>query len=110
MNGKTGTTGLWIEVGFKIELIDLEINPPSIYELSLEVVYEDDDIAVINKPGGIVVNGNQFRTIQNMLLYNLHPSKVPNALKIPRPVHRLDAPTCGLLLIAKTQPISGNSN
>ena len=39
---------------------------------------------------------------QNALLFNLKPSPLPDALRLPRPVHRLDAATSGLLLIAKT--------
>ena len=59
-------------------------------------------IALIHKPAGIVVSGNQFHTVQNALLHNLKVSKAVDAFKLPRPVHRLDHATSGLLLIAKT--------
>ncbi|NOU58774.1 RluA family pseudouridine synthase [Marinifilum caeruleilacunae] len=102
VNGSEASTGLWVKAGFKIELCDLELPPSKVYKLPLEIIYEDDYIALINKPGGISVSGNQFRTIQNALSYNLRPSMRKNALPVFRPVHRIDSPTCGLLLIAKT--------
>ncbi|MFY0604988.1 MAG: RluA family pseudouridine synthase [Flavobacteriaceae bacterium] len=69
--------------------------------LTLEVIYEDDFLAVINKPAGILVSGNKFKTIDNALLQNLQKSTQSDAVR-PRPVHRLDYPTTGLLLIGKT--------
>lgn len=49
------------------------------------------------------MSGNQFKTIQNALLYNIKPSTKIDALDWPLPVHRLDNQTSGLLLIAKTK-------
>lgn len=102
VNGARGETGTWIASGHKIELIELDKKPPKIYQLELSVIYEDEQIAVIRKPAGIVVSGNQFHTIQNALLHNLTTSKAVDAFQLPRPVHRLDHATSGLLLIAKT--------
>ncbi len=102
VDGKHGNTGDWVSAGQKIELVELDKKPPKIYELDLPVIYEDNQIAVIHKPAGIVVSGNQFHTIQNALLHNLKISKAVDAYKLPRPVHRLDHATSGLLLIAKT--------
>ncbi|RUT79327.1 RluA family pseudouridine synthase [Ancylomarina longa] len=102
VNGVVASTGLWVKPGQKIELFDLELPPSKIYKLRLDVVYEDESIAIINKPGGICVSGNQFRTVQNALPFNLRPSLSSNALPVFRPAHRIDSPTCGLLLIAKT--------
>ena len=69
--------------------------------LKLEVVYEDDHLAIINKPAGILVSGNTFKTVDNALSQNLRLSTQPDATQ-PRPVHRLDYATTGLLLIGKT--------
>ncbi len=102
IDGKVGNTGDWIKTGQKIQLIELDKKPAKIYQFDLPVIYEDDYLAVINKPAGIVVSGNQFHTVQNALLHNLQPSKVVDAFQLPRPVHRLDHATSGLLLIAKT--------
>ncbi len=103
LNGLQVESGRWIKENDKIEYVDLENRMPKDYHLELEVVFEDDYFAVINKPAGIVVSGNQFKTIENCLHGNLKKSKQIDALKYPKPVHRLDAPTSGLLLIAKTK-------
>ena len=102
IDGLQANTGNWVETGQKIELVALDRKPPKIYPLDLPIIYEDDQLAVIQKPAGIVVSGNQFHTIQNALLHNLAPSKAIDAFQLPRPVHRLDHATSGLLLIAKT--------
>ena len=67
------------------------------------VIIEDEDLAVIFKPAGISVSGNQFKTIQNALLFNITPSTNKDALNWPLPVHRLDNQTSGLLIVAKTK-------
>ena len=68
------------------------------------MVYEDDDVLVINKPVGMVVHpgaGNQTGTLVNALLYHY-----PQQHHLPRAglVHRIDKDTSGLLLIGKTKP------
>jgi 23S rRNA pseudouridine1911/1915/1917 synthase len=70
----------------------------------LDIVHEDDDILVVNKPAGLVVhpgNGNWKGTLLNALLHHL-----PQLAAIPRAgiVHRLDKDTSGLLVVAKTLP------
>ena len=73
-------------------------------DIPLNVVYEDDDILVINKPAGLVVHpgaGNSNGTVLNALLY-----RYPTISLVPRAgiVHRLDKDTTGLMVIAKTIP------
>ena len=70
--------------------------------IPLEVVFEDADIAVINKPPGMVVHpaaGNWTGTMLNGLLFH-----IPECAQVPRAgiVHRLDKDTSGLLVVAKT--------
>jgi 23S rRNA pseudouridine1911/1915/1917 synthase len=70
--------------------------------IALDIVHEDDDILVINKPAGLVVhpgNGNWQGTLLNALLHHW-----PQLAAIPRAgiVHRLDKDTSGLLVVAKT--------
>jgi len=103
INGRKAFTGDWIEPGQIIELHDNEKVKTEFYRISIEVIYEDDYIAVINKPPGIPVNGNRFKTVENALPLNLKISQAKSPLQWPRPVHRLDSPTSGLLLIAKTE-------
>ncbi len=69
----------------------------------LPVVFEDDAMAVIVKPSGMPTSGAWARTVDRFLPGNLARSTLPDAMGKPRPVHRLDAPTAGLLLVAKTR-------
>lgn len=102
VDGKEAETGLWVQPGQLIEIMANDDPPPRIFTLDIPIIYEDEYLAVVNKPSGIPVSGNQFRTIQQALPGVLRPSAIPDSLRIPRPVHRLDAATSGLLLIAKT--------
>ncbi len=70
-------------------------------DIALDIVYEDDDILVINKPAGLVVHpavGHQSGTLLNALLHH-----VPDIINVPRAgiVHRLDKDTTGLMVVAK---------
>lgn len=70
--------------------------------LSLNIVYEDSDLLVINKPAGLVVHpaaGNRAGTLLNGLLFH-----APELAQLPRAgiVHRLDKDTTGLMVVAKT--------
>ena len=100
VNGKLASTGLFITGKETIELFESKDNRKE-FLFALEVLFEDDFLAVIYKPAGILVSGNSFATIDNALSQNLKPSSQKDAVK-PRPVHRLDYPTSGLLLIGKT--------
>lgn len=80
--------------------------------IPLEIVYEDDDIAVINKPAGMVVHpsneGNHISgTLVNALLYHFGKDNLSDINGKYRPgiVHRLDKDTSGLLIIAKNNKI-----
>ncbi len=72
-------------------------------KISLDIVFEDDDLVVINKPAGLVVHpghGNYSGTLVNGLLY--HFKNLPiNSSERPGLVHRLDKDTTGLLVVAK---------
>ncbi len=102
VNGNFSSTALFITGGENIELFQPKenINLKRL-NLSLEVLFEDDYLAIINKPAGILVSGNKFRTIDNALSQNLKKSTKADTVK-PQPIHRLDYPTSGLLLIGKT--------
>lgn len=101
VDGQPGKTASWLTGGEVIEVLQEE-RPFKILKLKLEVVFEDNHLAIINKPAGIVVSGNKHRTIVNALPFNLKPSSEPGALPYPMPIHRLDYETSGLLIIAKT--------
>ncbi|MFL2500828.1 MAG: RluA family pseudouridine synthase [Candidatus Neomarinimicrobiota bacterium] len=74
------------------------------WDYPLEVLYQDKDIAIINKPRGIIVHpapGNHDRTLVNILLHRFD-KELKNALDPSRPgiVHRLDKNTTGIMIIA----------
>ena len=102
-NGTIAKTGTWVNTGQVLELIEDLTSQPKIFEFNFEVLFEDEHMAVINKPAGITVSGNSFKTVYNALPFNLKKSNEPDGLYRPTPVHRLDNQTSGLLLIAKTK-------
>ena len=70
--------------------------------IPLDILYEDDDVIVVNKPSGMVVhpaNGNYSKTLVNALLY--HTSSLSENDVRPGIVHRIDKDTSGLLMVAK---------
>ncbi len=81
-------------------------------EIPLDVVYEDDQLMVINKPAGMVVHpgcGNYHGTLVNAIAWHLRnmPSYDPNDPEVGL-VHRIDKDTSGLLVIAKTPEAKSN--
>lgn len=78
----------------------LDLEPENI---PLDVVYEDDDVIVVNKPQGMVVHpapGHPNHTLVNALLYHSPLSSINGTLR-PGIVHRIDKDTSGLLMVAK---------
>ena len=72
--------------------------------IPLEIVYEDIDLAIINKPTGMVVHpakGHISGTLVNALLFHLQDLSAINGIKRPGIVHRIDKDTSGLLIVAK---------
>lgn len=103
IDGEFGNTSDWVKEFQKLELLQQEVPTKKVFQLGLEVIFEDDFLAVIQKPPGYPTSGNYFKTIENALPFNLNVSEEQDALPFPLPVHRLDNPTSGLLLIAKTR-------
>ena len=91
------------------DCIDVEIPAPQALDLTpqdipLDIVYEDEDIAVVNKPQGLMVHagsGNLSGTLVNALLYRLKSLSSINGVIRPGIVHRIDKDTSGLLVVAK---------
>ena len=82
---------------------ELDVEPE---DIPLDIVYEDDDVIVVNKPRGMVVHpapGNQNGTLVNALLFHCAGSLSSiNGVKRPGIVHRIDKDTSGLIMAAKT--------
>ena len=97
--------------------INLEIPKPKEaslkpYKLKLDIIYEDDDLLIINKPAGIIMHpgaGNYDKTIVNALVhYNKGSlSTIGDELR-PGIVHRIDKDTSGLVVIAKNNEVHEN--
>ena len=97
-----------IEVSL-IPHVEIKILPANI---KLNIVFEDKDILVINKPAGMVVHpgaGNHNNTLVNALIYK-YKKKLSNVNGITRPgiVHRIDKETSGLLVVAKNNNAHSN--
>lgn len=94
---------MYIKEGDKIELkIPLSQTRHKPYRLELSCLYEDEHIAIIHKPSGVLTSGNAFKTIANALPQNIETSNAPDAI-LPQPAHRLDFATTGALAIGKTR-------
>ncbi|MBR2578732.1 MAG: RNA pseudouridine synthase, partial [Clostridia bacterium] len=92
------------------EVIEINIPDPEPYEvapedISLDIVYEDSDLLIVNKPKDMVVHpapGNTSGTLVNALLYRCKDSLSGiNGILRPGIVHRIDKDTSGLLIVAK---------
>ena len=94
------------------DAIDVTIPPPvpavpEPEDIPLDVVYEDDDIVVVNKPAGLVVHpapGHGAGTLVNARLHHCPNLSGIGGVARPGIVHRLDQDTSGLIVVAKSQP------
>ena len=108
VNGKKSKPGYKVKEGDHI-YVEFEVYEPIkliAQDLPVPVVYEDDDVIVINKPKGLVVHpakGNATGTLVNFLLAKY--KKLPTNEQKQRPgiVHRLDKDTTGLMVVAKSE-------
>ncbi|MCB0377180.1 MAG: RluA family pseudouridine synthase [Bdellovibrionales bacterium] len=108
VNGYKEKASYKLQDGDKIEVfvpakIDIELVP---YDFPLEIIFEDDDVIVVNKPAGLVVHpaaGHASDTLVNALL--AHQIKLSKGSEEFRPglVHRIDKGTSGLLVLAKNE-------
>ncbi len=108
VNGKAVSKSYKVTDGDEIileipEPVELDVLPE---DIPIEIVYEDDDLLVVNKPKGMVVHpaaGNYNGTLVNALLYHCK-GRLSSINGIIRPgiVHRIDKNTSGLLIVAKT--------
>ncbi|GAB6109295.1 RluA family pseudouridine synthase [Fusibacter bizertensis] len=91
------------------DVVEVQIPDPQILEITpedipLDIVYEDDDVLVVNKPQGMVVHpapGNYSGTLVNALMFISERLSTINGIIRPGIVHRIDKDTSGLLMVAK---------
>ncbi len=111
--GRVMVCGKTVDKKYKLkdgDIIEIELPEPEALDLipeniPLTIIYEDNDVAVINKPQGMVVHpaaGNYTGTLVNALLYHFGDSlSAINGVIRPGIVHRIDKDTAGLLVVAK---------
>ena len=103
LNGRPVHLNTKLAKGGTLELKPKVVARQHAFNLSLEKIYEDDALIVVNKPGGIAVNGHRNKTVENALAGNIRLSKKNDALPQALAAHRIDVPTKGLVLLAKTK-------
>ena len=103
VNDKIVKAGFMLKNGDEVTVNHTEVDGVVPEKMDLDIVYEDDDVIVVNKANGLVVHpgaGNHSGTLVNGLLYHTKLSDV-NGDERPGIVHRIDAYTTGLLMVAK---------
>lgn len=106
VNGKKEKAGYILKIGDKIEVEEKQVEQISAEaeNIPLNIVYEDDDLLVINKQVGLVVhpcNTTKSHTLVNALMYHIKNLSTINGVLRPGIVHRLDKDTGGLMIVAK---------
>jgi RluA family pseudouridine synthase len=103
LNNKLVSTASFVQNGDIIAFKKSEKFKLKPYKLEIEIVFEDDYLAIVNKPAGLSVSGNQFKTLENAIQWQLKASSQFDKLNNFRAAHRLDSPTSGLVIICKTK-------
>lgn len=106
VNGEAVKAKYKVKAGDVVEIIVPEAEPLDVIaeNLDLEIVYEDADVLVVNKPKGMVVHpapGHMTGTLVNGLMYHCTDLSGINGIMRPGIVHRIDKDTSGLLMVAK---------
>ncbi|MBQ6848362.1 MAG: RluA family pseudouridine synthase [Clostridia bacterium] len=107
VNGSVANKKTKLRMGDRVEIIipDLEVYEVTAEDIPLDIVYEDNDLLVVNKPKGMVVHpaaGNYSGTLVNALMFHCGDSLSGiNGVSRPGIVHRIDKNTSGLLMVAK---------
>ncbi|MCI1929234.1 MAG: RluA family pseudouridine synthase [Lactobacillus delbrueckii] len=106
VNGKKSKVSYKVQKGDLIQVTVLPLEPLALEaeNIPLDIVYEDEDVIVVNKPQGMVVHpaaGHPSHTLVNALLYHTRDlADSPEGFR-PGIVHRIDKDTSGLLMVAK---------
>ena len=106
VNGKPAKAKYAVKEGDVITYVlpEEEVLEYKAEDIPLDIIYEDADVAVVNKPQGMVVHpsaGHTSGTLVNALMYHVKDLSSINGVVRPGIVHRIDKDTSGLLMIAK---------
>ncbi|HEX8709207.1 MAG TPA: RluA family pseudouridine synthase [Pyrinomonadaceae bacterium] len=113
VNAQTAKSSYKLRAGDEIE-VELISSRPSEFapeNIPIEVIYEDEELVVVNKPAGLVVHpaaGFPSGTLANALAYHFRQLAVRGGQARPGIVHRLDRDTSGLIMVAKTEAAHEN--
>ncbi|MDT5059675.1 MAG: rRNA synthase [Acidobacteriota bacterium] len=118
-DGDVLVSGLTAKSSYKLRAndeIEVELTPlaPSAFtpeNIPIEIIYEDDDLIVVNKPAGLVVHpaaSISSGTLANALAFHFRQLSTRAGLARPGIVHRLDKDTSGLIVVAKTEAAHEN--
>lgn len=110
--GLVAVNGQQVKAKYKVkegDIIEIDVLEPEVLDvvpekMDLDILYEDEDVLVVNKPKGMVVHpspGHTTGTLVNGLLYHCKDLSGINGVLRPGIVHRIDKDTSGLLMVAK---------
>lgn len=110
VNSKTVKSSLRLRSGdvIEVDLVSRSLAPFTPEPIPIEVVFEDDDLVVVNKPAGLVVHpgaGMASGTLANALAYHFEQLSGRAGVTRPGLVHRLDKDTSGLIVVAKKEDV-----
>ena len=109
IDGKPARSSSAILPGQTIKLIIKDGLPSTSltpFEMNLDVIFEDENIIIINKPPGLTVHpspSNASRTLANAIIFNYPEIKFPGTTFRPGIVHRLDKNTSGIIMVSKNE-------
>lgn len=106
INGQPAKASYHLKIGDEVAVEVPDLKPVNIepQDMVLPIIYQDDDVVVVDKPKGMVVHpahGNWDYTMVNALLYHVHDLSGINGELRPGIVHRLDKDTSGVMVVAK---------
>ncbi|XMB72534.1 RluA family pseudouridine synthase [Mycoplasmatota bacterium WC30] len=106
VNGNHVKTSYLVKTDDLIEITEVDFSEYEIIptEMDLDIVYEDEDVLVVNKPSGLVVHpapGHYQDTLVNGLMYHINSLSDINGEARPGIIHRIDKDTSGLIMVAK---------
>ncbi len=108
VNGNTSKGSYKLRAGDEIE-VELTAPPSEAFapeDIPIEIIYEDDDLIIVNKPAGMVVHpaaGIQSGTLANALAFHFQQLSTRAGVARPGIVHRLDKDTSGIMVVAKNE-------
>ncbi|MDG2209095.1 MAG: RluA family pseudouridine synthase [Flavobacteriales bacterium] len=104
LNERQGSTGDWVRTGDRIVLMPSELNNHQAFVCPKPpIAFLDEDLMVVWKKAGLFTSGNHPQTLRSQVAQHFPAPNHPQALTQAEPIHRLDFPTSGFIIFARTQ-------